>query len=279
MSAHLYGNELKQTKRFELGELLRERTRHLLLLTATPHNGKNEDFLAFMTLLDPERFAGRLRNDESARRVRRDAPAGEGEPAHLRGQAPVPEAQRVHGQLRPVPRRAASCTRRSPTTCKTGMNRADADAGGGRQAPRAHRRVRARRRCSVGWRRRRRRSTTRCAAAANGSPTRPQLRELAAGGPADPGRRPPEGLSSPTSRTSTTTTSTTTSSKNSRTTSSTPRPPQHRRRARSRGHRARRPRHSSPTRSATVRRRHEVGRAARPAPIRRVHAPVRARAS
>ncbi len=64
MAAHRYGAKLKKTKRFELGELLRERTRHLLLLTATPHNGKNEDFLAFMTLLDPDRFAGRLRNDE-----------------------------------------------------------------------------------------------------------------------------------------------------------------------------------------------------------------------
>ena len=64
MSAHQYGNEMRKTKRFVLGEVLRDRTRHLLLLSATPHNGKNEDFLAFMTLIDPERFAGRLRNDE-----------------------------------------------------------------------------------------------------------------------------------------------------------------------------------------------------------------------
>ena len=62
MSAHRYGDELRRTKRFALGELLRECTRHFLLLTATPHNGKNEDFLAFMTLIDPERFAGRLRD-------------------------------------------------------------------------------------------------------------------------------------------------------------------------------------------------------------------------
>ncbi len=61
MSAHRYGDELRRTKRFVLGEKLRDCTRHLLLLTATPHNGKNEDFLAFMTLIDPERFAGRLR--------------------------------------------------------------------------------------------------------------------------------------------------------------------------------------------------------------------------
>lgn len=64
MSAHLYGNELKKTKRFALGEVLREQTRHFLLLTATPHNGKNEDFLVFMSLIDPERFTGRLRNDQ-----------------------------------------------------------------------------------------------------------------------------------------------------------------------------------------------------------------------
>ncbi|MEM8923059.1 MAG: helicase-related protein [Actinomycetota bacterium] len=63
MSAHLYGNEVDKTKRFLLGEQLREQTRNLLLLTATPHNGKNEDFLLFMSLLDPERFEGRLRND------------------------------------------------------------------------------------------------------------------------------------------------------------------------------------------------------------------------
>ena len=62
MSAHQYGNELRKTKRFLLGEVLRERARHFLLLTATPHNGKPEDFLAFMTLIDPDRFTGRLRD-------------------------------------------------------------------------------------------------------------------------------------------------------------------------------------------------------------------------
>ncbi len=62
MSARRYGDELRRTKRFVLGEKLRDCTRHLLLLTATPHNGKNDDFLAFMTLIDPERFAGRLRS-------------------------------------------------------------------------------------------------------------------------------------------------------------------------------------------------------------------------
>ena len=62
MSAHLYGDEVKRTLRFDLGELIRDRTRNLLLLTATPHNGSNDDFLLFMSLLDPDRFAGRLRH-------------------------------------------------------------------------------------------------------------------------------------------------------------------------------------------------------------------------
>ena len=61
MSANRYGGELRRTKRFILGEALRERTRHLLLLTATPHNGKDDDFLAFMTLVDPDMFEGQLR--------------------------------------------------------------------------------------------------------------------------------------------------------------------------------------------------------------------------
>lgn len=75
MSAHRYGDELRRTKRFVLGEKLRDCTRHLLLLTATPHNGKNEDFLAFMTLIDPERFAGRLRAGPGSGKSGRDAPA------------------------------------------------------------------------------------------------------------------------------------------------------------------------------------------------------------
>ncbi len=61
MAAHSYGAELRRTKRFALGEMLRDSTRHWLLLTATPHNGKNEDFLAFMSLVHPDRFAGQLR--------------------------------------------------------------------------------------------------------------------------------------------------------------------------------------------------------------------------
>ena len=62
MSAHYYGAELKATKRYELGRLLGRITRHLLLMTATPHAGKEEDFQLFMALLDADRFEGRYRD-------------------------------------------------------------------------------------------------------------------------------------------------------------------------------------------------------------------------
>ena len=45
-----------------LGELLGSLTRHLLLMTATPHNGKEEDFQLFLRLLDGDRFEGRFRD-------------------------------------------------------------------------------------------------------------------------------------------------------------------------------------------------------------------------
>ncbi len=61
MSATFFSGEVKFTKRYQLGQLLGKVTRHLLLLTATPHNGKEEDFQLFMALLDQDRFEGRFR--------------------------------------------------------------------------------------------------------------------------------------------------------------------------------------------------------------------------
>ena len=62
MSATVFGNEIKYTKRHKLGQLLSTLTRHFLLMTATPHNGKEEDFQLFMSLLDGDRFEGRFRD-------------------------------------------------------------------------------------------------------------------------------------------------------------------------------------------------------------------------
>jgi SNF2 family DNA or RNA helicase len=61
MSASVFGGEIKYTKRYHLGQLLTQRARHVLLLTATPHNGKEEDFQLFLALLDADRFEGRYR--------------------------------------------------------------------------------------------------------------------------------------------------------------------------------------------------------------------------
>ena len=62
MSASFFGGEIRYTKRYRLGQLLSGLTRHFLLMTATPHNGKEEDFQLFMALLDSDRFEGRFRD-------------------------------------------------------------------------------------------------------------------------------------------------------------------------------------------------------------------------
>jgi SNF2 family DNA or RNA helicase len=61
MSASIFGGEARYTKRYHLGRLLTQHARHVLFLTATPHNGKEEDFQLFMSLLDGDRFEGRYR--------------------------------------------------------------------------------------------------------------------------------------------------------------------------------------------------------------------------
>ena len=62
MSATYFGGEVRYTRRYRLGQLLSTLTRHFLLMTATPHNGKEEDFQLFMALLDGDRFEGRFRD-------------------------------------------------------------------------------------------------------------------------------------------------------------------------------------------------------------------------
>ena len=61
MSASYFGGEKKETKRYKLGKFLAGLTRHFLLMTATPHNGKEEDFQLFLALLDGDRFEGKYR--------------------------------------------------------------------------------------------------------------------------------------------------------------------------------------------------------------------------
>ena len=88
MSASFSGGEVRATKRYRLGQLLGKLTRHFLLLTATPHNGKEADFQLFMALLDADRFEGRFRDgvhavdtsDLMRRMVKEDLLKFDGEP-------------------------------------------------------------------------------------------------------------------------------------------------------------------------------------------------------
>ena len=62
LSATMGPDGAKKTKRYRLAELVGATTPNLLLLTATPHNGKQADFQLFMKLVDPDQFEGALRH-------------------------------------------------------------------------------------------------------------------------------------------------------------------------------------------------------------------------
>lgn len=59
LSAYRYGaaGKIDKTKRYQLAEKLAKRTKHLLLMTATPHKGDDENFRLLLALLDEAVFA------------------------------------------------------------------------------------------------------------------------------------------------------------------------------------------------------------------------------
>jgi len=57
MAAYRYGKKIQKTGRYRLGEVLSERSRALLFLTATPHRGDPENFRLLLDLLEPGLFA------------------------------------------------------------------------------------------------------------------------------------------------------------------------------------------------------------------------------
>ena len=92
-------------------------TRHLLLMTATPHNGKEEDFQLFMALLDADRFEGKFRDgvhtvdasDLMRRMVKEQLLKFDGTPL-------FPERRAYTVELRALRPGGRASTRRSPTT-------------------------------------------------------------------------------------------------------------------------------------------------------------------
>ena len=105
MSASFWGGELKVTRRYRLGELLGRISRHFLLMTATPHNGKEEDFQMFLRLIDPDRFENRSKlhnepvdvSDIMRRMVKEDLRRFDGRPLF-----PERRAYTVNYQLSPA---------------------------------------------------------------------------------------------------------------------------------------------------------------------------------
>ena len=56
MAAYRYGLKVNKTARYEFGEFLRDRTDHMLFLTATPHKGDPENFALLLQLLDRDLY-------------------------------------------------------------------------------------------------------------------------------------------------------------------------------------------------------------------------------
>jgi hypothetical protein len=121
LSATFFGGEVKYTKRYRLGQLVSGLTRHFLLMTATPHNGKEEDFQLFLALLDGDRFEGRFRDgvhhvevsDLMRRMVKENLLKFDGTPLF-----PQRIAYTVPSSCRPARR---SSTRKSPNTCASSV--------------------------------------------------------------------------------------------------------------------------------------------------------------
>lgn len=55
LSRRQYGQKLDSSERYDLAKNLRSQTKHMLLLSATPHQGMQDKFVALLELLRPER--------------------------------------------------------------------------------------------------------------------------------------------------------------------------------------------------------------------------------
>ena len=133
MSASYFGGEVKETQRHKLGKLLGTRTRNLLLMSATPHNGKEADFQLFMGLLDADRFEGRFREgvhqadvSDMMRRLTKEELYGfDGTPLF-----PERRAYTASYELSPL---EADLYQAVTTYVREEMNRADRNADGARR--------------------------------------------------------------------------------------------------------------------------------------------------
>lgn len=93
MAAYRYGDKLKKTQRYKLGEVLSRTSYNLLFLTATPHKGDAENFRLFLDLLVPGFFSSAEMVEESLknrdnplfiRRLKEDLTDFDGKPIFTR---------------------------------------------------------------------------------------------------------------------------------------------------------------------------------------------------
>jgi hypothetical protein len=121
--AHRMGGSTEQVARYKLGEALAQASPYLLLLSATPHQGKTDQFMRLMQFLDREAFP-----DDEQRQPRQRAalrhPHREAPRDRRRWEAAVQAAlHQLRRWLAGLARRSSACTRRSPTTCATATTR------------------------------------------------------------------------------------------------------------------------------------------------------------
>jgi SNF2 family DNA or RNA helicase len=67
LSAYDYGTKLYMSQRYKAAQMLSQQCEHILLLTATPHRGRNDTFKKLLQLLDEDIFAT---EDLAAQRIR-----------------------------------------------------------------------------------------------------------------------------------------------------------------------------------------------------------------
>jgi len=59
MSAYLYGDKTRKTKRYQVGEVIADNSSNLVFLTATPHKGDPDNFRLLLSLLDNDVFSSK----------------------------------------------------------------------------------------------------------------------------------------------------------------------------------------------------------------------------
>jgi superfamily II DNA or RNA helicase len=104
LTARYWGQKVLRSKRFQLGAALAAASTNFLLMTATPHSGKEQDFQLFLSLLDPDRFTGRGSGEQSAADLMRRLVKEQ--LRHLDGRPLFPErrASTVRYELTPLER-------------------------------------------------------------------------------------------------------------------------------------------------------------------------------